>query len=410
MAIVQNMWLKKAKKKLGGTVLYVAMEQTRQRELAVDISNPRTPSQMRQRVKWSNLVNFYRVNREWMKYAFETKSAQQSEYNKFMSVNVSSSNIYLTKTLAGMGSCVVAPYIITQGSLTPVEITEGSGYWASNIYFTEGFNIGVSTTIGEFTAALLGVNPALRQGDQLSFIRFTQMSNTDTGAPYVIVRRYEVLLKQGSTELLGDYLPEDYITNQVLNGQDTLCVQDSGLAGGFALIISRTIGGKTYVSTQRIITAHNDAMISAYSSQAALDAAISSYGDGEDAFLSSNSAEEVNSAPVATAVLGITKDGSTFATGTQVDIGTWRGGDQLAVTFNGPLEATNINSAVVISGGSSYSCAATIEGNKVKLVLPNTWPASPSGYLSRVQVSLDGIQYNGVYNVPSGGGGQGDSD
>ena len=103
MAIVQTMWMTGTKKKLGGTVLYQAMGQTRQRELAAEISNPRTTQQMTQRVKWSNLVNLYRANRSWMKYAFETKKTNQSEYNKFMSLNVAASAIYLPKNVAAAG-------------------------------------------------------------------------------------------------------------------------------------------------------------------------------------------------------------------------------------------------------------------------------------------------------------------
>ena len=69
MAIVTSMWLKGTKQKLGGSVLYQAMGQTRQRELAANVANPRTNSQMQQRTRWANLVNFYRVNAGWMKFA-----------------------------------------------------------------------------------------------------------------------------------------------------------------------------------------------------------------------------------------------------------------------------------------------------------------------------------------------------
>lgn len=411
MAIVQNMWLKKSKKRLGGTVLYQAMEQTRQRELAVSVSNPRTQAQMTQRVKWANLVNMYRVNRSWMKYAFETKSPQQSEYNKFMSVNVTASNIYLTKQLAGMGACIVAPYVITQGSIMPVEVTANTGSWSSNLYLTENFTLTQATTIAEFTQALLANNPALREGDQLSFIRLTQMSNTDTGAPYVIVRRYEILLKASDTGLVKDYLPLDYIS--VIASQPLPClgVLDSGLSGGFALVISRTIGGKTYVSTQRIIVANNAAMIAAYSSNTALSNAISSYGESSEAFLSSNTAEGAQAVPVALSVLSITKGSTTSATGTQVSVNNWNHGEALTVNFNAPIEAATQVGAVVISSGTSYPCTAVVDNNRVQLTLPANFPDAQEAYLQRVTVTLDGVSYNGVFNVPTGGDdGGGDAD
>ena len=410
MAIVQNMWLKKTKKRLGGTVLYQAMEQTRQRELAVSVSNPRTASQMKQRVKWANLVNFYRGNREWMKYAFETKTPQQSEYNKFMSVNVAASNIYLTKTLAGMGSCVVAPYIVTQGSLTPIELTANTGFWASNIWLAEGFTIDSATTVAAFTNAVLGINPALRSGDQLSFIRFTQMSNADTGAPYMVVRRYEVILSTSDISLLSDYFPIDYIDSRVLTNVNTLCVEDSGNAGGFALILSRTIGGKTYVSTQKVIIANNAATISAFSSASALESAIQSYGEGSDAFLSSNTAEEVSHAPVVLSLIGITKDGVSSSTGSQVSVGGWHAGDILGVNFNAPVEATQQVSAVVVSNGTTYNCATTLQAGRISITLPQNFTALPTEYLRRVVITLDDVPYQGTFQVPDSGGDSGDAD
>ena len=90
--------------RLGQNVYYTAYSETRSRKLAASVTNPRTQAQMLQRVRWANLVNFYRVNKEWMKYAFETKKKNQSEYNKFMSLNVASSPIYLTKQEAGGGA------------------------------------------------------------------------------------------------------------------------------------------------------------------------------------------------------------------------------------------------------------------------------------------------------------------
>lgn len=408
MAIVQNMWLKKSKKRLGGTVLYQAMEQTRQRELAVSVANPRTQAQMKQRVKWANLVNFYRVNGSWMKYAFETKTPQQSEYNKFMSVNVSSSTIYLTKALAGMGACVVAPYVITQGSLLPIEVTAQSGSWSTNLYLSEGFTLGATTTIAEFATAILANNPAMRNGDQLSFIRFTQMSSGDTGAPYVIVRRYEILLNTADNSLVGDYLPLDYIQVNASQPLPCLAVHDSGLAGGFALIVSRTVGGKTFVSTQRVIVANNASTIAAYSSENALNAAIASYGDSQDAFLSSNAADAANNIPVPLSILGIVVDGTTSTPGSEVNVGTWSPGDSISVGFNLPVSAATQVGAIVVSGERSFNCAATISNGRVNLTLPQNFSATNADYLKRVSVTLDGVSYNAAFNVPEGGGAGGD--
>lgn len=335
MAIIENMWLRKAKKRLGGAVLYQAMEQTRARELASSVANPRTASQMGQRVKWANLVNFYRANGDWMKYAYETKSANQSEYNKFMSLNVADSIVYFTKQQAAAGSSVVFPYIMTQGSLPSIEFTAESGSWPCNIYFPDTFSLLSTTTIAEFSQYAIQQNPAIRNGDQLSFIRFTQMFNSDTGNPYVIVRKYELVFDIASTELVSDYLPLDYIGVLTVGSPKQLGVIDSGNAGGFCLILSRTSGGKTFVSSQRIITTRMDATIAAYSSAQQLANAVASYGENADAFLSSTSASINSQAPTPLAIVGVNNAGHTLPPGSVVKMSeAFAAGDVIRILFN----------------------------------------------------------------------------
>lgn len=306
MAIVENFWLKGQTKKLGGSVIYQAMGQTRQRALASSVSNPRTQAQMNQRVKWANLVNLYRANSSWMKYAFETKKASQSDYNKFMSLNVTNSSIFLPKNIAAAGGAVVQSYLITQGSLPSIETTYDSfsSWWLTNIYLGNSY-VFSTTTVAAFTRVLLDNNPAMREGDQLSFIRMTQMTNTDNGAPYVIVRKYELVLSLTNQTSVWDYLPTDYIDSSEAATNSQLVVKDSGNAGGFVLILSRTMAGKTFVSSQRIVVANNDALIAAYSSAAALQAAIDSYGSSDEAFLSSTSANQAENAYVPTSILDV---------------------------------------------------------------------------------------------------------
>lgn len=315
MAIVTSMWLKGTKQKLGGSVLYQAMGQTRQRELAANVANPRTNSQMEQRTKWANLVNFYRANAGWMKFAYETKKQNQSEYNKFMSLNVPSARIYLPKSIASQGGCVVDAYQMTQGSLASIEVLKSGAAWQTNLYLVSATDLDENSTVGEVTAQLLPANPALREGDQLSFLRFTQMTNSSTGVPFVVVRKYEVILKANDTRRFFDFMPDDYITFG--GSAQTPCIEvtDSGNAGGFLLVISRTIGGKTYVSSQSIVVANNEALISAYSSSTARQEAIDSYGESAEPFLTSSTANQDSQAAVGPSIVSVNIDGNIFVPG-----------------------------------------------------------------------------------------------
>lgn len=400
MAIIENMWLRKAKKRLAGAVLYQAMEQTRVRELAKSVTNPRTQSQMNQRVKWSQLVNFYRANGQWMKYAYETKKPAQSEYNKFMSLNVSNSQVYFTKAQAAAGSCVVCPYIMTQGSLPSIEFTADNRAWNSNIYFPANSYLLPSTTIAEFSRKMITQNPAIRQGDQLSFIRFTQMFNGDTGNPYVIVRTYEMIVDQTSTELVSTYLPLDYISILYTESLPCLAVIDSGNAGGFLMCLSRTTGGKTYVSSQSIITTRMDATLATYGSDAQLAAAVASYGENADAFLSSTQADADNQAPTSLAIIGIEVDGTNYLPGSRVDVGeSFAGGNEFTVHFNGQIPNEVPRTFNFSTTEKSVSPTDVVVGSdSISGTIPPSTTFTEGELLSLVLVRLSNGIYNAVFN------------
>lgn len=394
MAIVKNFYLRNQVKKLGGAVYYKAMGQTRSRELAASVSNPRTISQMSQRVKWANLVNLYRVNRDWMKYAFETKKQNQSEYNKFMSLNVTNSRIFLTKQMAAAGSCVVTDYLITQGTLPSVEITQQPTHFHSNLFFDQAGVLVADATISEVSRSLLAANPVLREGDQLSFIRLTQMTNAATGFPYVVVRRYEVLLDTTSNEKFYDYMPADYIVQQAFGNNQCLSVEDSGNAGGFALIISRTIAGKTYVSTQRIIVANNAATIGQYSGEEALQAAISSYGESDDAFLSTVTANMDQQAATQLAVTLVRIGSVTYTPGQRYAelqaLSTLRA----RVEFNrtGDISDVKFRAFFVKEGNitsTDFEDMQGITGGFEIASLSNDWVVSEEAALYQIQVLAD---------------------
>lgn len=339
MAIVQNFWLKGASKRLAGAVIYKAMGQTRARRLAESVTNPRTEAQMSQRVKWANLVNLYRVNSDWMKYAYETKKTTQSEYNKWMSLNISNSRIYLTKQLAAAGACVVDAYTITQGSLPSIEnLITDDGFYKSNLY-TNTLQELVGTTIAKLSEALLANNPGIREGDQLSLIRLSQQTNSDTGVPYVILRKYELLINKSETRLVYDFLPQDIVSIEGTGTNFSLAVNTNERVGGFAWILSRTIAGKTYVSTQRIVLVNNGAIISLYSSDAANRAAVESYGTSDDAFLSSASANTSSGAAIPPAVVRIEINETPFTVGSRVEVAKIATNDTISVIFNQPVPA-----------------------------------------------------------------------
>lgn len=405
MAIVNNFYLRNQKKKLAGAVYYQAMGQTRSRELRTEISNPRTQAQMEQRTKWANLVNFYRVNAPWMKYAYETKKRNQSEYNKFMSLNVPNARIYIPKSFASQGACIVDAYQMTQGSLPAIEFTKSGNFWVSNIILPSDFDFTEISTVGEVSAAILQMNPAIREGDQLSFIRLTQQVNSNSGVPFVVVRKYEVIINSNDFRPFYDFMPVDYVSATERTGTYSIAIEDSGNAGGFLLILSRTISGKTYVSPQSIIVANNDALISQYSSAAAQQAAIDSYGESEDAFLTSTTAGENEQAAVTPSIVGVSVDGVARNVGESFYPAGDLGGAAVRIQFSQiPEGQLNAFLMELTKNGQTQTIAMTdkaITGGVVTGNVPDAFDAYQNWAVSDIRVQVGEATYRAPFLVPN---------
>lgn len=397
------MWLRGAKKKLGGTVLYTQGGRTLQRELAPEVKNPKTPAQMGQRVKWANLVAFYRANAGWMPKAFENKKPTQSDYNKFMSLNASSSRIYLTKEQARQGACVVDSYRVSDGTLQPVDIFPAEVNWVTNLYLGDLADLDESTTVALLSKNILQSNAGLRSGDQLSFIRVTQLFNNTTDIPYVQVRAYELIINEQGTGLVGDYWPIDLIGIGEEQGEAALMVKNNAKQGGFAIIVSRTQGGRVLVSPSQITQVNMGAIINQYSSSSALNNAILSYGQGDDVFLDSKGANAIGQQPTTLSITSISsKNGAqTIVPGADVDLASkdWDAG--LVVNFNDNISGdvsnvkVNLASKSLYNGGPSSVQGASVTVNgKI-----STTEGIVAGTSLVVEVLVSGVSYNAAFNA-----------
>lgn len=405
MSVVKNFSQVDQSGRLGEQVFYVVNGETRARKLAAKVNNPRTVQQMEQRTKWANLVNFYRANRDWMKYAFENKKRNQSDYNKYMSLNVASSRIYLPKSFANQGACIVDAYKMTQGSLPSIETVKTNTGWATNLYLISANTLPENPTVGEVTQQLLQANPALREGDQLSFIRLTQQTNPVTGVPYVVVRKYEVILNSSSVKFFYDYMPADYIVFEGGTNPNYIEVNDSGNAGGFLMILSRTISGKTYVSSQNIVVANNSALIDAYSSSSAQQAAIDSYGESAEPFLTSTTAEVDSQAATGRSVVSVKINGTEYAPGTVAYPVNITDRAAVLIRFSQPFAVGQVGQAAITmwANGQAFPFSLTngqVGGNTAEYVL-DMGDDAENVALQDISLVIDGESYRVVWVVPN---------
>lgn len=314
MAVIRNTASALRKGKVGNETYYVALNKqivrVAQNDSNYGESASRTPAQQGNRVKWANLVNFYKISSTWMKKAFENKNSNQTDYNRFMQLNLSQSRIYLTREAAQAGAVVADQFAVSQGSLRSINIQQVASAWQTDIK-VGNLTIGASTTVADFTTAVLANNNWAELNQQISFVSY-QQSTDPFGYPKAVCTAYELTLDLSDTRLVRDLLPE-FCSQTTAGG--FLGTNDDISIGAFAYVLSQTKGGKTLVSTQTLVT-NNAIMITQYSSAAALQRAIDSYGVTADAFLDSGSyAQSATPQPLYVTGIRVAGLSSLFAAG-----------------------------------------------------------------------------------------------
>ena len=277
MAILNGI-IRKMKGSAGNLTFKHVNGQTIVSEKATEVKNPRTEGQMKTRTKFTNIVSMYRGIRPLLNYGFESKAIGLSDYNMFVKVNMQQTPVYLTKQQVAGGACIAAPYQITQGSLPAIVIT-GEGRNAATNIFVADITLGASTTVAEFSKAVVDNNPDYRYGDQISYFIIKQKVNEATGIPYCQFKANAVILDAANDAKLWELVPK--------NGFSTVdgCIGHSGNDGDcvFAWVHSRKSNGKTLVSPQVLINANSK--LAEYQGDAAFLLAANSYGVGDGAFL-----------------------------------------------------------------------------------------------------------------------------
>lgn len=300
------------KGRVGQTTYYISKGQQVARQSRNDSnygeSARRTELQQNRRVLWANLVEFYKASARWMPKAFESKKSGQTDYNKFMAVNVPTARIPLTKSQAEAGACVVDGFVITQGSLPSVEVSAYSSSYRTNLMIG-GLAIGADTTVGELSTALIENNANCRAGMQLSFAMY-QQSVDSLGTPRVNCRLYELTLDESATDLARDHIPAIGLSS--VGGAVGSAAEMP--IGAFAWILSELQSGQLKVSTQLLIT-NNEALLTQYTTTTQLDNAASSYGIDTEVILNPTGTVTQQPEPTNTYIQYIEVDGQRYNPG-----------------------------------------------------------------------------------------------
>ena len=249
-------------------------------EKITQTTNAKTELQQKQRLKWANIIREYQVLQPYMKLAFGGTRNGRNDYNKFMSTNLSMTPVYLTKAEVNAGMCIVAPYEITHGTIRSIAVS-GKGKKAVTDIRLGTLNITKTTSVAEFSNAVVQNNKLYNYGDQITYFLVHQVVNEVTNIPMAEVDACCIVLDKSSEAKLlslvdarGFSVQEEHLAAQADN--------DFG-DHGMVWIHSRKQSCKTLISTQCLICENN--LLAEYQSEEAYQDAVDSYGGVSDVYL-----------------------------------------------------------------------------------------------------------------------------
>ena len=291
MAVTRNNLSMKMNGKVGAYSFYTSTGGRQVARIANNSSNygetaKRTVAMQTRRSRWGNLVSFYSANKDLMARAYERKGANLSDYNRFMQLNIPLASVSLVKDDFMRGMAILQEYVIADGSLPEIDVAEvGEDGCVFNL-LTKIDGEFADKTIGQVSVDLLDNNPQLQQGDQLTFVSYTNAGTTPS-----TIRIYRHLCEMTiDTKSAVSFGTLKYATIIAGNGLKVVVV-GQGHVFGQAIIHSRSVGGSLLISWAKI-TLNSDTLVRQFSEPEAVKKAIDSYGVDSEKLLEPGSSQQ----------------------------------------------------------------------------------------------------------------------
>ena len=291
MAVTRNNLSMKMNGKVGAYSFYTSTGGRQVARIANNSSNygetaKRTVAMQTRRSRWGNLVSFYSANKDLMARAYERKAANISDYNRFMQLNIPLATVSLVKDDFMRGMAILQEYVIADGSLPAIDVAEVQEDGCVFNLLTKIDGEFADKTIGQISVDLLDNNPQLQQGDQLTFVSYT---NAGTTPSTIRIYRHlcEMTIDTKSAVSFGTLKYANIIAGNGLK----VVIAGQGDVFGQAIIHSRSVGGSLLVSRAKI-TLNSDTLVRQFSTPEAVKKAIDSYGVDTEKLLEPGSSEQ----------------------------------------------------------------------------------------------------------------------
>lgn len=229
-----------------------------------------------QGAKIANLIDNWRVLNLGLKDCFEIRKPGWTAYNAFVSTNLMSTRVFLTREEAQGGAALADQLTVSRGSLPyPVQVDEVDG-WALSSLKVNQLPDGEDTLMVNLVPELIFSNVGtLCEGDRILFVRLSQYRDTNSGFPMTHSHIGEFRLDRMQTGSMRTVL-------QMSCGSDGFAIRNGRLAARLeegsmvAWVVVRPVGGGLYQVTSQKLVGHN-ALLEHYCGPAAEERAVQSY-------------------------------------------------------------------------------------------------------------------------------------
>ena len=291
MAVTRNNLSMKMIGRVGAYSFYTSSGGRQVARVANNSSNygetaKRTVAMQTRRSRWGNIVSFYSANKDLMARAFERKAKNISDYNRFMQLNIPLATVSLIKEDFVRGMAILQEYVIADGSLPEIGVAEVEEEGMVFNLLTGIDGEFADMTIGQISIDLLDHNPQLQEGDQLTFVSYTNRGGTPS-----TIRIYRQLCEMTIDSKSAVSFGTLRYSNMIAGNGLKIVVAGQGDVFGQAIIHSRSVGGALQVSRAKILL-NSDTLVSQFSNPEAVQKAINSYGVDTENLLEPGSPEQ----------------------------------------------------------------------------------------------------------------------
>lgn len=258
----------------------------RQTDTGTVVAQRRQPSETKvfseasapRNMRMSNVAHLWRSFSGDLRPAFEgVPDKKGRQFREFMSRNLPMNiQVYFPKDVSKLGSCVVGPYHVSTGSLTPINTTlDSSTHKAkTDIGLGAGFSIDEDTTIKAFSQAILANNETGRFEDGDLITVYHAVQSTINGMPKI-----KMVASQVQLNISDDETAVYDVANPTLFAVNTGNIgSSSAIVGGIAYVHTRRNGTSILASPQTFVC-NNDTILQTWGSALALKKAVDSYGE-----------------------------------------------------------------------------------------------------------------------------------